>query len=312
MLIGIDIGGTKCAVSLGESKNDSIKILSRSEIVTPPSQAKALRALCDIAKNMTANNSISGIGISAGNPMDAEKGELKNPPNLPGWYGVSLSDYFSKELGGPALLENDANACALAEYKWGAGRGSKYMAFLTFGTGFGAGIIVNGQILRGACGNLGELGHWRMSNYGPSGYGKIGSLEGFCSGGGISRLANIVAEKYIQSGITPSYYSDNITAKSVAEAAFSGDKAAIEVYNISGKVLGKGLSLLIDFFNPDRIIIGSVYTRSRELLEKAMREELNKECLSDSLAVCEILPAKLGDRIGDYAALAIAQRASGI
>lgn len=309
VLCGIDIGGTKCAVSLGKSSEENINILSRREISTPHSQSDALNSLAQIAKEMIGTENISGIGISAGNPMDAEKGELKNPPNLPGWYGISLTQYFSERLGAPALLENDANACALAEYRWGAGKGSKYMVFITFGTGFGAGVIVDGQILRGACGNLGELGHWRISEHGPSGYGKIGSLEGFCSGGGIAKLASTVAEKHIQIGITPSYYHD-ITAKSVAQAAFAGDKAAIEVYDISGRMLGKGLSLLIDFFNPDRIVIGSIYARSHQLLENSMREELIKECLSDSYAACKILPAQLGDSIGDYAALAIAQMAA--
>lgn len=311
ILCGIDIGGTKCAVSIGINEGESIEIIKRKEIATPLSQEKALNEIKTIAKELKGSYTIQAIGISAGNPMDIKTGELKNPPNLPGWQGVSLTSYFSRALEAPAIIENDANACALAEYYWGAGKNSQYLIFITFGTGFGAGVIVNGNILRGACGNLGELGHWRIFDNGPSGYGKIGSLEGFCSGGGIAKLAHIVAESYIQRGIVPSFYNKEITAKSVAKAALEGDTAALEVYSISANALGKGLALLIDFFNPDTIIIGSIFTRSRPLFESKMMNVLKKECISDSLKSCKILSSKLGDNLGDYAALSLAKNCIG-
>ena len=159
--------------------------------------------------------------------MDADKGKLCNPPNLPGWHGISLTDYAQQKLHAPALLENDANACALAEWRWGAGKGSKVMMFLTFGTGLGAGIVIGGRVLRGANGNAGELGHWRLAETGPAGYGKVGAFEGFCSGGGIAQLAQSIGTAWAQRGQKPAWLSDRVTAKDVAQAAFAGDPAAV-------------------------------------------------------------------------------------
>ena len=169
------------------------------------------------------------------------------------------------------MLENDANACALAEWRWGAGKGSRLMAFLTFGTGLGAGIVADGHILRGASGDAGELGHWRLMEFGPSGYGKTGSFEGFCSGGGLRQLALTVGERYRQNGNMPGYpLSPTVSAKETAEAARAGDPAALEVFGLCADALGRGLSLLLDFLNPDCVVLGSIYARCQDLLEPRM------------------------------------------
>jgi glucokinase len=305
--VGFDIGGTKCAVSTGRVQGDAIEILSRDEVPTPGSQEEAMTLMCQMALRQAAGEEILGVGLSAGNPMDAAKGCLLGPPNLPGWTGVSLTDWAEKALGAPARLENDANACALAEWRWGAGRGSRNMVFLTFGTGFGAGLILDGKLYRGATGNAGEVGHWRLADYGPSGYGKLGSFESFCSGGGIRQLALMVGERYRQIGKPCAYLnSEEISARTVAQAARAGDEAALEVFSLSARMLGQGLALIVDLINPDAIVIGSIYARSEDLIERGMHEALLREALSDSVAALRILPAALGDSIGDYAALAIA------
>ncbi len=177
LFVGFDIGGTKCAVSTGREGKDGIEILSRDEMPTPATQEEAMTLLCRMARRQEGNDAILGVGLSAGNPMDASRGMLLGPPNLPGWTGVSLTGWAEKALGAPSRLENDANACALAEWRWGAGRGYRNMVFLTFGTGFGAGLILDGKLYRGASGNAGEAGHWRLTDYCPSGYGKLGSFE---------------------------------------------------------------------------------------------------------------------------------------
>ncbi|MCE5343800.1 MAG: ROK family protein, partial [Eubacteriales bacterium] len=189
VFIGLDLGGTKCSVCVGTEHQDSFHILKRTAIDTPDDQLEAMDRLCTLAESLSAGETIAGVGISAGGPLDAQQGMLLNPPNLPGWRDVSITQTVNQKLHAPCLLENDANACALAEWRWGAGRGSRMMAFLTFGTGLGAGIVAEGRILRGASGDAGELGHWRLMDFGPSGYGKPGSFEGFCSGGGIRQLA---------------------------------------------------------------------------------------------------------------------------
>ena len=308
--VGFDIGGTKCAVSTGRERGDGIEILSRCEIPTPAAQEEAMDRMCGLALQQAAGEIILGVGLSAGGPMDAGRGMLLGPPNLPGWSGLSLTEWAEKALGAPARLENDANACALAESRWGAGRGANNMVFLTFGTGFGAGLILDGRLYRGASGDAGEVGHWRLSPFGPSGYGKIGSFEGFCSGGGIRQLALTVGERYRQAGKPCALLnSEEISARTVALAARAGDEAALEVFSLSAEMLGRGLALIVDLLNPDAVVIGSIYARSEALIEKTKRRALFSEALAGPAKACRILPAALGDSIGDYAALAIAVQA---
>ena len=260
--MGLDIGGTKCAAVAGALEGENLRILAREAFATPRSQEEAMDRLCALAEGLAQGRQILGVGISSGGPMDAERGMLCNPPNLPGWSGLSLTDYARARLHAPALLENDANACALAEWRFGAGRGSRLLLFLTFGTGLGAGIVWEGRILRGANGNAGELGHWRMADCGPAGYGKIGSFEGFCSGGGIAQLGRLCGAACAQRGEPAAWMEGEVTAKSLAEAARAGDAAAQAVFRESARTLGRGLALVVDLLNPDCIAIGSVYALS--------------------------------------------------
>ena len=173
MKIGIDIGGTKCAVVLGDEK----QIIKKIKFDTKDCQ----RTVEEIMSAVEAIGEGDAIGISCGGPLDSGRGVIMSPPNLPDWNDVRIVDMLTGRFGIPAYLCNDANACALAEWKYGAGRGTQNMVFLTFGTGLGAGLILNGRLYEGACGMAGEVGHVRLSEHGPVGYGKAGSFEGFCS-----------------------------------------------------------------------------------------------------------------------------------
>lgn len=303
--LGIDIGGTKCAVVKGDEKgNIREKIGFKTTNVT-----QTLENIFSAAEKLKDN--CAAVGISCGGPLNSETGTILSPPNLPGWDNIEIEKEINKKLGLQAYLCNDANACALAEWRFGAGRGSRNMIFLTFGTGMGAGLILDGKLYNGTNGNAGEVGHIRLENFGPCGYGKQGSFEGFASGGGIAMYAKTKAVEALQSGIEPMYckdysYLDTVSAKSVAEAAKLGDKTALEVYETTGKMLGRGLSVLIDILNPDTIVIGSVYARSGELMQKAMEDVIKKETLAQSRSVVKIKKAELGDGIGDAAALALA------
>ena len=308
--VGFDIGGTKCAAVTGVERDGDIRILAREAFATPADQLSAMERLCALAEGMADGQPILGVGISSGGPMDAAAGKLCNPPNLPGWSGLSLTEFAQARLHAPAVLENDANACALAEWRWGAGKGSRIMLFLTFGTGLGAGIVLDGRVLRGACGNAGELGHWRLADSGPAGYGKVGAFEGFCSGGGIAQLARAEGTAWAQRGQAPAWLDGEVTAKAVAQAALDVYEAALEVFDESARRLGQGLSLVIDLLNPDCIVIGSVYARSEALFQRELHRVLRRETLPDSLSACRIVPAALGDAIGDYAALSLAVQAA--
>lgn len=303
MLTGIDIGGTKCAVVIGDAEGVQKKI--RFETTTC---AETLDRIFAAVEELGVGEC---IGVSCGGPLDSRRGIIQSPPNLPGWDNVPIVEMLQQRFGVPAYLCNDANACALAEWKYGAGKGAENMVFLTFGTGLGAGIIVNGRLLNGTCGAAGEVGHLRLAENGPVGFGKRGSFEGFCSGGGIAQLGRTLALERLQKGEKTAFCASHealgtVTAKSIAEAAAVGDETALEVYRISGEYLGRGLSLLVDILNPEVIVIGSVFARSEALLRPAMEEVMKKECLAPSLEVCRVVPAALGESIGDLAALAVA------
>ncbi len=303
MKIGVDIGGTKCAVVLGDENGIAKKIKFQTTTYTETIQ-NIIHAIREIGEG-------DAIGISCGGPLDAKNGIILSPPNLPGWDEVHITEMLQAEFHIPAYLCNDADACALAEWKFGAGKGTSHMIFLTFGTGMGAGLILNGKLYSGACGMAGEVGHIRMAAHGPVGYGKAGSFEGFCSGGGIAQLGKTLALEVLQTGKTLPYCKtkaelDGISAKLLAEYANQNEPIALEVFRICGEKLGEGLAILVDILNPEAIVIGSIFERAEALLRPHMEKILARETLSFSRNSCKILPAKLGDGIGDFAALSVA------
>lgn len=303
--IGLDIGGTKCAVSLGAVRDGDITILDREEYPTQGKPVEVLENFDKFIGKYKKAHSIERVGISCGGPLNSKTGEIVSTTNLPLWHGFNIVEYVKNRYSLDAALENDANACALAEWRFGAGKGTQDMIFLTFGTGLGAGVIAGGHLIVGANGNAGEVGHIRLAKTGPIGFYKHGSFEGFCSGAGIAKLAKIMAEK---EKIYPKIMQENeqITTKMLANYAKNGDKFALKVFRKSGDMLGRGLSIIIDAFNPEKIILGGVFMRSGDLLIPAMKKRIEKEALKEALAVCEILPAKLKENIGDYAAIAVA------
>lgn len=319
-VIGFDIGGTKCAVVLGKAGNGTVEILERVAFATEPSRGPdyVLRCLEAgahnlLAKHQLTTNSLRGIGISCGGPLDSTRGLILSPPNLPGWDAIPITAHFSKVFGVPVHLQNDANACALAEWKWGAGRGTRHMIFLTFGTGMGAGLILNGQLYSGACDLGGEVGHIRLAEEGSLGFGKKGSFEGFCSGGGLAILAKQTIRAAWAGGRKTTLCSDEqgldgVTALHVATAARQGDAVAVEVMETCARYLGRGLAILIDILNPEMIVIGSIFARQRELLWPTAERIIREEALSLSARVCRVVPAQLGEAIGDYACLSVADR----
>ena len=258
---------------------------------------------------LTAGNT-AAIGVSCGGPLDSRTGVVMSPPNLPGWDNIPIVKLLGDRFGIRTGIHNDANACALAEWKFGAGIGARNMAFLTFGTGLGAGLILDGKLYAGTNDNAGELGHIRLSDFGPVGYGKCGSFEGFASGGGIAQLARVKVSEKHQMGQRVSWCApgqlDEITARDVADAAAAGDELALEIYRISATYLGRGLAIVIDLINPEVIVIGGIYTRNREMMEPFVLREIEREALSHARRVCSIRPAALGEQIGDYAALSVA------
>ncbi len=312
MYVGLDIGGTKCAAVIG-SLGKEVEILDK---ITFPTAGKTpdeiLNLFSEFIKDKQKDYKIDGIGIACGGPLDSKKGIIKKPPSLPLWDNIEIVKYFEDKFGIKTYLKNDADACAVAEWKYGAGKGTENMIFITFGTGFGSGLILNGRLYSGTNDNAGEIGHVRLRKTGPVGYNKAGSCEGFCSGSGIRRLALIELEKGRKKGLYADFLQkiggeDNVTAKTLAELARAGDEFSNRVYKISGKMLGEALSILIDLFNPEKIVIGGVFMRSGDLLYPHAEKVVKKESLCYSEQVVKVVPALLSENIGDVSALVVAK-----
>lgn len=311
--LGIDIGGTKCSISLG-TRNFKLK----EKIVFPTNRQRGpseiINEFFQNAEQLLAKyekKNLKAIGISCGGPLDSQTGIIYSPPNLPGWDEIPIVDIFREKFEAPVALQNDANACALAEWLLGAGKGTKNMIFLTFGTGMGSGLILNGSLYSGTNDLGGEVGHIRLAEDGPVGFGKKGSFEGFCSGGGIAQLAEKIVKEKINAGQKVGFCkkldeAGNITAKTVAQYAQNGDEVAIEIITISATYLGRGLAILIDILNPECIVIGSIYSRNENLFKLIIEKVLSEEAIPAALEKCSIVPAALGEKIGDYASLCVA------
>ena len=318
VVTGIDIGGTKCAISFACLDEEKIKFLDKVRMDTEREDfARAVKEFIRVIRLKLNENPkwrLCSIGISCGGPLDAQEGLILSPPNLPKWERADIFTPLKRAFGVPVMIQNDADACALAEWRMGAGKGCQNMIFLTFGTGMGAGLILNGRLYSGTNNLAGEVGHIRLAEEGPVGYGKGGSFEGFCSGGGIADLGRKRAGEALDAGKPPLFCPGRedlprISAKSIAEAMEQGDALAAEIFDTVGEYLGRGISLLVDILNPERIIIGSIYARQRKTQEKRMLEVVEAEALKVSARVCRILPASLGEQIGDYAAVSVGIKA---
>ncbi len=321
--LGLDVGGTKCAVLLARVDRgihfiDKIRFDTHSE----KGFDYAYNLLCASMEEILERNNldfsrVNAIGVSCGGPLDSRSGVVLCPPNLPGWVNIPLRQMLSDKYGVPAFIQNDANACALVEWKLGAGRGTQNMIFLTMGTGMGGGVIAEGQLLRGHTDMGGEIGHLRLTEDGPVGFGKAGSFEGYTSGGGIGRQAQQLTREMIAAGNPPAWTRDGhseeeITCKLIADYARAGNEDAIRFFHHIGKMLGKGLALLVDSFNPECIVIGSIFVRCEELLRPAMEEELKKEAIEFSLNGLRVVPAGTGEALGDLASIMVALHEMGI
>lgn len=301
-VLGLDIGGTKTAVV--EGTRDAV-ILQRHEIATEAWRPfdEVFPRLADLLAQTRAvaaqqHRRIRAVSVSVGGPLRIAEGVLLNPPHLPGWQGVALKARLATVCPHlPILIEHDGNAGALAEFHFGAGRGRadlRHLIFLTFGTGLGAGLIVNGKVLHGASETAGEVGHLRLAWEGPIGFGKAGSWEGFASGAGLVELAQ---------QMFPARWPRTTPIRELVTTMLADDPQALAVAAEAGKWMGRGMALLVDTLNPQLIVLGSLAVVLGERVLAPARRALAEEALPQAVAACEIVPAALGARIGDVAAL---------
>jgi glucokinase len=311
-LVGVDVGGTKTAVLVSL---EAPSVLDRIEFPTKPAKGPepALGLIQAGIRDLISKHRLkpTAIGVSCGGPLDHLEGMIQAPPNLSTWVDVPIKAILEEEFGVPCRVENDANAGAVAEHRFGAGQGCRNMVFLTMGTGLGAGIITDGRLYHGANDFAGEIGHVRLTRSGPVGYHKAGSVEGWASGGGMVQVAAKAVKAAIRRN-EPTLLTEQleqgkpITARDVAAAARKGDAVAARVLLSTARRLGETMAILVDILNPERIVIGGLAMRLGETLLGPAREVLQREALPYSTAVCQVVPAQLDERIGDVAALCVA------
>lgn len=296
-ILGFDIGGTKTVAVAGRPDGT---ILARAAFASRPE--RGFRPMWDdlVAAGrevMAGRGQPAAIGVSIGGPLDTARGVILSPPNLPGWDAIPLKELVTDAFGVRVYVEHDARAGALAEWLCGAARGCRDVVFLTFGTGLGAGLILDGRLYRGASDGPGDVGHWRIADDGPLVYGKRGSWEGYSSGSGIAALAR---ERF------PARFSAGVTAREVIEGVRQGDPAACAVIELSATYLGRGIAQIVDLLNPDVVVLGSLAVRAGDLFLPTARRVVAAEAQSGNARACEIVPAALGERLGDVAALCAA------
>jgi glucokinase len=300
-IIGLDVGGTKFAVVEGTLAG---QILGRLAQPTAPEQgfADTFERLCGAVRDVwttacAEGRTVVALSVSIGGPLDIARGIIYSPPNLPGWDAIPLKDLLAERFGLPVFVEHDGNAGALAEWRFGAGRGVHNLIFLTMGTGLGGGLILNDRIYRGSSDLAGEVGHMRIAPDGPLAYGKRGAWEGYCAGPAFAILAG---------QMFPARWGQKATTPEVVQLALSGDPDALAVVERVASYLGQGLAILADILNPEAIVIGSMAVRLGEVLLAPARRAMQAEALPGTFRACQVLPAKLGEQIGDIAALCAA------
>lgn len=300
-IIGLDIGGTKFAVVEGDGE---AQILSRRQEATHVDRGfeDTFSRLCAavssaLTESAAAERRVRALSVSIGGPLDIARGIIFSPPNLPGWDAIPLRDLLITRFGLPVFVEHDGNAGAIAEWRFGAGRGAHNLVFLTMGTGLGGGFILNDHIYRGSSDLAGEVGHMRIARTGPLAYGKRGSWEGYCAGPAFALLAQ---------RLFPNRWDASVTTLEVVQLALAGDKQALAVVRRVAGYFGRGLAILADILNPEVIVVGSMAVRLGEVLLEPTRQAMRRDALPGTYSACRLVPAELGERIGDVAALCAA------
>lgn len=296
-ILGIDLGGTKSAALVAAEDGT---LLGR--VVAPtPAHGDALELfqfLTELARRVLHENPgpVAGCGISAGAPTDSARGLVFAAPNLPGWGddGFPLAECLGDALGPiPVRVENDADATAMAEHRYGAGRGTRTMAFLTIGTGVGSGLILDGRLHRGRIGAGGEIGHIAVEpqNGRSCPCGLTGCLEAYASGPSVLRIA-------LERG-----YRGPTDGVSLANAARAGDPHARFAFDQAAEMLGRGLATMTMLLNPERIVLGTLAVHAGDLLLDRIRDTVAQNTWKRLGEGLEIVPAALGDRAQDLAAI---------
>lgn len=315
VLGGIDLGGTKIGISLGDLEG---RVLRQDRFDTdqdlPPDQllttaVDRLRQLC-VAVGLPGTADLSeleAVGMACPGPLDYEAGCLLEVPNVPGWQRFPLRDWLTDHLAPPSTFMNDANAGVLAEVLWGAAQDTRSAIFLTMSTGMGAGFYLDGRVYEGPRALAGEIGHVRLRDDGPVGFGKRGSVEGYLSGPGMVQVAEAECLRFVHAGLATAFRQGEITPVRICELARAGDPAAVAVLDRCGVELGRLCAMLIDILDPEVIVLGTIGSAWFDLWEPRAMRVIEYEAIDGVASRVALRPSTLTHR-GDQQALAVAKR----
>lgn len=297
-VLALDIGGTKLAVGVvtddGQTFGYRVEPTRRED--GPDAIIARLLRMGHEAINEAGLGPIAAVGVSSGGPLDAHQGVILGPLNLPEWTYVPITDIVSAEYGVPAVLENDATAAMLGEFRYGAARGAEIALYLTLSTGVGGGAIVHGALHRGAAGNGGEFGHLMVR---PGGRrctcGRLGCLEGYASGTSIA----VRAREAVSAAHAPSVLDalETIRAEDVVGAVLVGDHVATEIWDETTAIVGQAVTDLVNLFEPEVIVLGGGVTHAGDLLLDPVLRAVARDAMPPAAAAVRIEFAALGDAV---------------
>ncbi|HVX45909.1 MAG TPA: ROK family protein [Mycobacteriales bacterium] len=303
-ILGFDIGGTKLAAGIVTAQGEVLASRS-SPTRREEGPAAVLDRLFRLGRSALKTAGVAApeaIGIGCGGPLDRIAGVVQDPPHLPGWHDVAVVDRARESFGVPAFLENDGTAAALGEFRYGAGRGSSTMLYLTISTGVGGGAVIDGRLHLGASGNGGEFGHITAVRDGrPCSCGRRGCLEAYVSGTSIADRARAVLATGAESTL-----SADLTAADVSAAAAARDPLAQRIWTETTALLGSALADLVNAFEPDLVVLGGGVTRAGAALLEPCARLVAQEAMPPAAAAARVVLSELGDLVGIVGAAQVA------
>lgn len=305
LYIGIDLGGTKLYTAIGNSSGEIL-----NEVILPTEANKGYEQIVNKMKDSIRKvmegidkSKIKAIGLGSPGPLDVKNGIISEPVNLP-FSNYPIVDELSKEFGFKTFLDNDANVATLAEYMFGAGKGTENMVYVTVSTGVGGGAILNGKIYRGSTSNALEVGHTTINMSGRRcGCGNNGCVEAVSSGTAIMKVAKDALESRVKTSLK-NY--DIVTSKEVFMEASKGDKVSIEILENALSYLGAAIANYANILDPEVIVIGGGISGAGDIVFEIVNREMEKRCLTPIYENCKIKKSYLGSKTGVLGAIALA------
>ncbi len=313
-LLGLDIGGTKTSVCVGQEDGT---LLASQRMPTRPEEGPEawrlrLRQLtADVLQEAgLATTDLAAVGIASPGPMSVRRGMMLEPPNMRGWINVPVHAWLQEDVQRPTFINNDANACAQAEWLFGSCAGAESLVYLTMSTGMGGGIVVHGKVVQGASDMAGEVGHFVLEADGPPcPCGQRGCFEMYCGG---MNVANRLRERIVREKIDTSILTEaggdpaRIEFRHFAQATRAGDAFARREFDAYLERLAQGFGILLMTLNPEVLVLGTIAIHHGDLIFDQLRQRLPRYAWRYTLEPCRIVPSTLEGRIGDLSALAVA------